>query len=54
MRFDDHMSEICKKASEQLAVLKRLGWFLTKQDKMTIYNSFIVLKFNYCRWRVIL
>ena len=37
-----------KKASKQLAVLKRLGRFLTKQGKLTIYNSFIVSNFNYC------
>ena len=47
LRFDDHVSEICKKASKQLAVLKRLGRFLTRQGKMTIYNSFIVSNFNY-------
>ena len=34
--------------SKQLAVLKRIGRFLTKQGKMTIYNSFIVSSFNYC------
>ena len=48
LRFDDHVSQICKKASKQLAVLKRNGRFLTKQGKMTIYNSFIVSNFNYC------
>ena len=48
LRFDDHVAEICKKASKQLAVLKRIGRFLTKQGKMTIYNSFIVSNFNYC------
>ena len=37
-----------KKASKQLVDLKRLGRFLTKQGKMTIYNSFIVSYFNYC------
>ena len=36
---------ICKKASKQLAVLTRLG-FLTKQGKLTMYNSFIVSNFN--------
>ena len=48
LRFDDHVSQICKRASKQLAVLKRIGHFLTKQGKMTIYNSFIVSNFNYC------
>ena len=37
LKFDDHVTEICKKAS----VLKRLGRFLTKQGKFVIYNSFI-------------
>ena len=48
LRFDDHVSKICKKASKQLAVLKHKGRFLTKQDNMTIYNSFIGFNFNYC------
>ena len=48
LRFDDHVSQICKRASKQLAVLKHIGRFLTKQGKMTIYNSFIVSNFNYC------
>ena len=47
LRMDKHASEICQKTSKQLAVLKRLGRFLTKQGKMTIYNSFIVSNFNY-------
>ena len=43
LSFDDHLTDICKKASKQLSVLKRLGRFLTKQGKLTIYNSFILL-----------
>ena len=39
---------ICRKASKQLAVLKRIGGFLTKQGKMVIYNSFIASNFSYC------
>ena len=27
LRFDDHVSKICKRASKQLAVLKRIGRF---------------------------
>ena len=48
LKFDDHVSDICKKASRQLAVLKRIGKFLTKQGRMIIYNSFILSNFNYC------
>ena len=48
LKFDTHVSEICIKASQQLAVLKRLGRFLTKQGKLIIYNSFIASNFSYC------
>ena len=48
LNFSDHVSDICKKASKQLAVLKRIGKFLTKEGKMTIFNSFILSNFNYC------
>ena len=48
LKFDNHVSDICKKASKQLAVLKRLGSFLTKQGKLAIYNSFIASNFIYC------
>ena len=48
LSFGDHVTDLCKKASKQLAVLKRLGRFLPKQGKLTIYNSFIVSNFNYC------
>ena len=48
LSFGDHVTDICKKASKQLTVLKRLGRFLTKQGKLTIYNTFVVSNFNYC------
>ena len=48
LKFDSHVTDICKKASKQLAVLKRIGKFLTKQGRMIIYNSFILSNFNYC------
>ena len=48
LQFDDHVSDICKKASKQLAVLKRFRRFLTKQGKLVIYNSFIASNFSYC------
>ena len=46
--FNDHISDICRKASQQLAVLKRKGRFLTKHGKLTIFKSFIMSNFNYC------
>ena len=48
LKFDTHVSENLQKGFQQLAVLKRLGRFLTKQGKLIIYNSFIASNFSYC------
>ena len=48
LNFNEHVSIICKKASRQLNVLKRIGTHLTKLGKLTIYYSFIMSNFNYC------
>ena len=48
LRLNDHVSQICIRASKQLAVLKRIGLFLTKQGKLTIDDYFIVSNINYC------
>ena len=48
LNFNDHISNICKKASRQLNVLKRRGKHRTKLGKLTIYYSFIMSNFNYC------
>jgi hypothetical protein len=46
LNFNEHISNICKKASRQLNVFKRIGKHLTKLGKLTIYydrslNNFI-------------
>jgi hypothetical protein len=40
--------EDCRKASQQLSVLKRIGCFLSKLKKLTIFHSFILSNFNFC------
>ena len=42
LTFNSHVSHICKKASQQLNVLKRIGNNLSKLGKLTIYYSFIL------------
>ena len=46
LNFKDRISQICTKASQQLAVLKRIGKFLTKQGKLMIYKSFIMSNYQ--------
>ena len=48
LNFNDHISNICKKSSRQLNVLKRIGKHLTKLGKLTIYYSLIMSNFNNC------
>ena len=48
LKFKTHISDICKKASRQLNVLKRIGKHLSKLGSLTIYYSFIMSNFNYC------
>ena len=38
-------SNLCRKASQQLNVLKRLGSYLTKLNKPTIFHTFILSNF---------
>ena len=44
LKFDKHISDIpvCKNASRQLNVLKRIGKYLSKLGRLTIYYSFIL------------
>jgi hypothetical protein len=51
LKFNSHISNICKNASRQLNVLKRLGKYLNKLGKLTIYHSFILSNFNFCPLR---
>jgi hypothetical protein len=48
LNFDAHVSSICRKASQQLNVLKRLGSLLNRLSKLTIFHTFILINFNCC------
>ena len=48
LKFDDHISLICKKAAFQLNSLRRLTNVLGIKTKAVLFNSFIASNFNYC------
>ena len=50
LTFNTHIANICEKASRQLNVLKRVGRYLSKLDRLTIYHSFILS--NFYHWPV--
>ncbi len=48
LNFNQHIKNICRKASQQLNVLKRIGCHLSKLNKLTIFHTFILSNFNFC------
>ena len=48
LSFENHMQELCQRASAQLNALKRLGYFMEPKTRKTMVQSFIIARFNYC------
>lgn len=48
LKSNTRVTNISKKASRQLNVMKRLGHCLNKLAKVTMYHSFVLSNFNYC------
>ena len=42
LNFDQHISNLCNKAGQQLDVLKRLSPFSSRLNKLTIFHTFIL------------
>ena len=52
LNFNYHIKNICRKASQQLNVLKRIGCFLSKLNKLTIFHTFILSYLIVVLWRL--
>ena len=48
LKFDDHITKICRKAKSKLSALSRLGRYLSLKEKKLLYMSFIEAQFKYC------
>ena len=50
LKFDNHVatSKICRKVSQQIAVLKRMKKMLPFETRRDLYLAFILPHFNYC------
>ena len=48
MTFDDHVSNICSKASQKLHALSRVRSYMTFKQSQTTMKSFILSQFGYC------
>ena len=41
LKFDDHITKICRKANSKLSALSRLARYLSMEQKKLLYMSFI-------------
>ena len=48
LSFDEHVSSLCKKASNQLDAISRLHRYLGFKEKEVLINSFVYANFIYC------
>ena len=48
LKFDYHISEICKKASRKINALARIAPFMSINKRRTLMNAFFTSQFNYC------
>ena len=48
LKFDTHISKLCKRASGQLNQLFRLKKYVNFDERLILMNSFIFSNFNYC------
>ena len=48
LSFEEHVSSLCKKASNQLNAISRLHRYLGFKEKEILINSFVYANFNYC------
>ena len=48
LNFENHIAKICRKVSQQIAVLKRMQKLLPFETRRDLYKAFILPHFNYC------
>ena len=48
LKFDKHISFICKKAGRKLNALARITRFLSQEKRRVLMKSFVESQFNYC------
>ena len=48
LNFNEHVSSLCKKASQKLIALSQIASCMTFDQRKLILNSFITSHFSYC------
>jgi len=48
LRFDNHVSTLCKKANAKLQIIRRMSNFLSVECKLAVVRCFVLSQFMYC------
>ena len=48
LNFNDHISDLCKKASRKISALARVTPFMGLSKRKLLMNAFFTLQFSYC------
>ena len=48
LTFENHISNICKRASQKLNALARVATYMNMQKRRIIMKSFVTSQFGYC------
>ena len=48
LSFEEHVEDLCKKASQKINALARLATYMNLEQRKLILNSFITSHFSYC------
>ena len=48
LNFNNHISNICKKAGNKINAISRIQSFLGQKEKEALVNTFVYSNFNYC------
>ena len=48
LTFKNHITDLCKSASNKLKALQRIRRYLTVEQTKMLTNAFIYSQFNYC------
>ena len=50
LKFDIHVNNLCKKATQKLNALARISRYMDSSKKRTIMKAFIISHYSYCRF----
>ena len=48
LKFDSHITSLCKEAGQKLSALARINHYLTQDQKLLLLNSVLKSQFSYC------